>query len=113
ALRKGRPEVFNTDQGVQFTAEAWTGRLEAAGVQVSLDGKGRCLDNVFVERLWRTVKKDKTIRDCSKEIGFGCSDFAGKTGVLSHLAPSEVLPEFRVCGCNRLARNRGLSRSSR
>jgi putative transposase len=55
-LRRGRPEVFNTDQGVQFTAQAWTARLEAAGVQVSMDGKGRCLDNVFVERLWRTVK---------------------------------------------------------
>ncbi|HYT93495.1 MAG TPA: IS3 family transposase, partial [Gemmataceae bacterium] len=56
ALSRGRPEVFNTDQGVQFTAQAWTGRLAAAGVQVSMDGKGRCLDNVFVERLWRTVK---------------------------------------------------------
>jgi putative transposase len=56
ALSRGRPEVFNTDQGVQFTAQAWTERLEAAGVQVSRDGKGRCLDNVFVERLWRTVK---------------------------------------------------------
>ena len=56
ALSRGRPEVFNTDQGVQFTAAAWTGRLESAGVQVSMDGKGRCLDNVFVERLWRTVK---------------------------------------------------------
>jgi putative transposase len=56
ALSKGRPEVFNTDQGVQFTAGAWAGRLERAGVQVSMDGRGRCLDNVFVERLWRTVK---------------------------------------------------------
>jgi len=56
ALSRGRPEVFNTDQGVQFTAQAWTGRLEAAGAQVSMDGKGRCLDNVFVERLWRSVK---------------------------------------------------------
>jgi putative transposase len=56
ALGRGRPEVFNTDQGVQFTAAAWTGRLEAAGIQVSMDGKGRCLDNVFVERLWRSVK---------------------------------------------------------
>jgi putative transposase len=53
ALGKGRPEVFNTDQGVQFTAQAWTGRLEAAGVAVSMDGRGRCLDNVFVERPWR------------------------------------------------------------
>jgi putative transposase len=56
ALSTGRPEVFNTDQGVQFTAQAWTSRLESAGVQVSMDGKGRCLDNVFVERLWRSVK---------------------------------------------------------
>jgi putative transposase len=56
ALSRGKPEVFNTDQGVQFTASAWTGRLESAGVAVSMDGKGRCLDNVFVERLWRSVK---------------------------------------------------------
>jgi putative transposase len=56
ALGRGKPEVFNTDQGVQFTAGAWTGRLESAGVSVSMDGRGRCLDNVFVERLWRSVK---------------------------------------------------------
>ena len=56
ALKVGKPEVFNTDQGSQFTANAWTGRLEGAGVKVSMDGKGRCLDNIFVERLWRTVK---------------------------------------------------------
>jgi putative transposase len=56
ALGQGRPEVFNTDQGVQFTAEAFPSRLLSAGVAVSMDGKGRCLDNVFVERLWRTVK---------------------------------------------------------
>jgi putative transposase len=56
ALCHGRPEIFNTDQGVQFTAAAFTGRLEGAGVQVSMDGRRRCLDNVFVERLWRTVK---------------------------------------------------------
>jgi putative transposase len=56
ALGRGRPEIFNTDQGVQFTAAAFTDRLQAAGVQVSMDGRGRCLDNVFVERLWRTVK---------------------------------------------------------
>jgi len=56
ALSRGKPEVFNTDQGVQFTAQAWTSRLETAGVAVSMDGRGRCLDNVFVERLWRSVK---------------------------------------------------------
>ena len=56
ALSRRKPEVFNTDQGVQFTAQAWTSRLERAGVAVSMDGRGRCLDNVFVERLWRSVK---------------------------------------------------------
>jgi putative transposase len=56
ALGRGTPEVFNTDQGVQFTAEAFTGRLESAGVAVSMDGRGRAADNVLVERLWRTVK---------------------------------------------------------
>lgn len=57
ALSRGKtPEVFNTDQGVQFTSPSFTGRVEAAGAKVSMDGKGRWLDNVFVERLWRTVK---------------------------------------------------------
>jgi putative transposase len=58
ALATGRPEIFNTDQGVQFTAAAFTDRLEAAGVAVSMDGRGRALDNVFVERLWRSVKHE-------------------------------------------------------
>jgi putative transposase len=62
ALHGGKPEVFNTDQGVQFTAAAWTGRLESAGVSVSRDGRGRCLDNVFVERWWRTVKYEDIYR---------------------------------------------------
>ena len=56
ALGRGTPEIFNTDQGVQYTAEAFTNRLETAGVRVSMDGRGRWMDNVFVERLWRTVK---------------------------------------------------------
>lgn len=56
ALRRGTPEIFNTDQGVQYTAQAFTGRLEAAGIAVSMDGRGRWMDNVFVERLWRTLK---------------------------------------------------------
>jgi len=56
ALAGGRPEIFNTDQGAQFTSLAFTGRLEQCGVAVSMDGRGRALDNVFVERLWRSVK---------------------------------------------------------
>ena len=56
ALRHETPEIFNTDQGVQYTASAFTGRLLAAGIAVSMDSRGRALDNVFVERLWRSVK---------------------------------------------------------
>ena len=56
ALTRGRPEIFNTDQGAQFTADAFTAILLAAGSRISMDGKGRALDNIFVERLWRTVK---------------------------------------------------------
>ena len=56
ALSRGQPEIFNTDQGSQFTSREYTGRLEEAGVAVSRDGRGRALDNVFVERLWRSVK---------------------------------------------------------
>ena len=52
-LHRGRPEIFNTDQGVQFTANRFTSRVEAAGIRVSMDGRGRKLDNVFVETLWR------------------------------------------------------------
>jgi putative transposase len=52
----GVPEIFNTDQGCQFTSEQFTGILKAAGVQISMDGKGRCLDNIFIERFWRNVK---------------------------------------------------------
>jgi putative transposase len=68
ALCRGRPEVFNTDQGVQFTAEAFTSRLVSAGVAVSMDGKGRCLDNVFVERLWRTVKYEDLYLRCYETV---------------------------------------------
>ena len=54
--RHGQPEVFNTDQGSQFTGFAFSGRLQAAGVRISMDGRGRCLDNIFIERLWRSLK---------------------------------------------------------
>lgn len=59
ALTLGRPEIFNTDQGSQFTSREYTGRLEGAGIAVSRDGRGRALDNVFVERLWRSVKYEE------------------------------------------------------
>ena len=58
ALLQGRPEIFNTDQGCQFTSQAFVGMLQQAGVRISMDGRGRALDNVFIERLWRSVKHE-------------------------------------------------------
>ena len=59
ALMKGTPEIFNTDQGSQFTGEAFTGLLEKNGIKISMDGKGSYNDNLFIERLWRSVKYDE------------------------------------------------------
>jgi len=56
ALQVNTPGIFNTDQGVQFTSEAFTGALLEKDIRISMDGRGRALDNIFVERLWRTVK---------------------------------------------------------
>jgi putative transposase len=64
ALHQGQPEIFNTDQGAQFTSVAFTERLQTGGVRISMDGRGRVLDNVFVERLWRSVKYEEVyVRD--------------------------------------------------
>jgi len=64
ALERYRPDIMNTDQGSQFTSSGWTGTLQAAQVATSMDGKGRVFDNIFVERLWRTVKIEEVyLRD--------------------------------------------------
>jgi putative transposase len=59
ALNRAHPEIFNTDQGSQFTSSDFTGRLEQCGISVSMDGRGRVFDNIFIERLWRTVKYEE------------------------------------------------------
>jgi len=58
-LAISQPEIFNTDQGSQFTSREFTGRLEGAGVRISMDGRGRVFDNIFIERLWRSVKYEE------------------------------------------------------
>jgi putative transposase len=68
ALSRRTPEAFNTDQGVQFTAQGWTDRLERAGIRVSMDGRGRAADNVFVERLWRSVKYEDVYLWCYESV---------------------------------------------
>lgn len=76
ALQQGKPEIFNTDQGPQFTSDSFTSRLEEEDVTISMDGRGRAFDNIFIERLWRSVKyeevylKDyKKVRDAITGIG--------------------------------------------
>lgn len=59
ALTHGKPEIFNTDQGVQFTSQKFSTHILDAGVQLSMDGRGRAFDNIFIERLWRTVKYEE------------------------------------------------------
>lgn len=64
ALRRGRPAIFNSDQGSQFTSEKFTGELTARDIAISMDGRGRCMDNIFIERLWRSVKYEEVyLRD--------------------------------------------------
>ena len=73
ALARGQPEIFNTDQGSQFTATTYTSRLESCGIAISMDGRGRAIDNVFIERLWRTVKYEEVYLK-SYETGWQAED---------------------------------------
>ena len=75
--RQSPPEIFNTDQGSQFTSRDWTEALKAADIRISMDGKGRWIDNVFIERLWRSLKQEcvylnafKSMRDAAGQIGW-------------------------------------------
>ena len=104
ALSQGAPAVFNTDQGVQFTANVWTERLERAGVAVSMDGRGRCLDNVFVERLWRSVKYEdvylrgyETVRELERGLGAYFTFYNGERPhqSLDYQTPAQVYTDGR------------------
>jgi putative transposase len=77
----GTPEIFNTDQGAQFTSDAFTSVLRDASVRVSMDGVGRAIDNVFIERLWRTLKYDHVYLNPA-DSGNACRD--GITGFLTY-----------------------------
>jgi len=110
ALRKGRPDIFNTDQGSQFTSEAFTGLLERHGVRVSMDGKGRYIDNLFIERLWRTVKYEEVYlkayqdgRDARVGIGeyFRFYNTTRPHQSLDYRTPAEVFTSTPVEATNR------------
>jgi putative transposase len=75
ALKKGKPEYFNTDQGAQFTCDGFTSILKSSGIKISMDGKGRVIDNIFIERFWRTLKYEEvytkaydSVWDCERSI---------------------------------------------
>ena len=100
----GKPEIFNTDQGSQFTSRDWTDTLKASGIQISMDGKGRWLDNVFIERLWRSLKQEwvylnafDSVRDCQAGIS-AWMDYYNRERThssLGDLTPSEAYESWR------------------
>jgi putative transposase len=104
--KRGKPEIFNTDQGSQFTSEAFTGRLKEEGIAISMDGKGRWCDNVFIERFWKSIKYEhvylhayESVQEAREKIG-GYIDFYNTTrphSSLRALTPDQVyfnrLPE--------------------
>jgi putative transposase len=105
ALNKGRPDIFNTDQGAQFTGEAFTGLLEQHGVRISMDGKGSYNDNLFIERLWRTVKYEEVYlkayqdgRDARVGLGnyFRFYNTQRPHQALGYRTPAEVLTSIPV-----------------
>lgn len=99
ALCRAHPEIFNSDQGAQFTGTAFTGRLKEAGIRISHDGRGRVFDNIFVERLWRTVKYEEVYRKDYAGVGqavTGLGDFfrfyneERRHQALAYRTPAEV-----------------------
>ena len=118
ALARGRPAIFNTDQGVQYTSREFTGRLEAAGVAISMDGRGRALDNVFVERLWRSVKYEEVYL---KDYANGAECHAGLAAYLKFyceerphqaLAYRTPLEVYRGGSATKGTKEEGVSRGS-
>jgi putative transposase len=105
--RHGRPEIFNTDQGVQFTSAAFLDELSSQGVRISMDGKGRFLDNIFIERLWRSLKYENiyihayaSVPDARRGIGDWLSFYNDERlhQALGYRTPREVFQAPATCG---------------
>ncbi len=91
ALRRGRPEIFNSDQGSQFTSEKFTAKLEARKIAVSMDGRGRCFDNIFVERLWRSLKYEEVYLKDYASVAEARAGIAGYFQYYNHERPHQSL----------------------
>jgi putative transposase len=105
--RHGNPEIFNTDQGVQFTASAFIDALSTQGVKISMDGEGRFLDNIFIERLWRSLKYEEvfikayeSVADARRSIGAWLTFYNDERKHQSHdyRTPSEIFASAQACG---------------
>jgi putative transposase len=90
-LENDRCEIFNTDQGAQFTSKGFTSLLEENGIKISMDGKGRALDNIFVERLWRSVKYECVYLMDWETVGDAKSDLADYFQFYNHERPHQAL----------------------
>lgn len=89
--RYGAPTIFNTDQGAQFTSDAFTGRLRHAGIAISMDGRGRCIDNVFVERLWRSLKYEEVFLHAYEDLHEAGTGIAGYMNYFNSTRPHQAL----------------------
>ncbi|MGA8556396.1 MAG: IS3 family transposase [Candidatus Acidiferrales bacterium] len=91
ALQSGQPDIFNTDQGSQFTSEDFTRRLETRGIVISMDGRGRVSDNIFIERLWRTVKYEEVYLKDYIDVLEAVSNLKSYFGFYNHERPHQAL----------------------
>jgi len=82
--RYGRPEIFNTDQGSQFTSDDFTGTLKRHAITISMDGKGRCMDNIFVERLWRSLKYEEVYLNAYASVAAAKAGIGAWLGFYNH-----------------------------
>ena len=107
-LRFGKPRIFNSDQGSTFTAEAFTGKLVTAGVEISMDGRGRFMDNIFIERLWRSIKYESLRR---RPRGASRHRFLDDFLQFSTPSPSDEQPDADGGVARRHGQNRGGGRA--
>ena len=91
ALPSGPPDIFNTDQGSQFTSEEFTSRLESQGIDISMDGRGRVSDNIFIERLWRTVKYEEVYLKDYFDVREAVSNLKSYFAFYNHQRPHQAL----------------------
>lgn len=89
--RFGTPKIFNTDQGAQFTSEAFTRVLRDRQVRISMDGKGRCIDNIFIERLWRSLKHEHVYRRVYDDLSEARASIGGYFEFYNHERPHQAL----------------------